>query len=103
MAGKNKNMHQVKQIIELHFKGKGIRETERMTGITSKTIRNYLQRIKALDVPPDILLLMNEDQLGELLYREESPVMQVDKRFNIIEPQLAYYAAELHRRGVTRQ
>jgi len=103
MAGKTKNMHQVKQIIELHFKGKGIRETERMTGITSKTIQNYLRRIKALDIPHEVLLTMNEEQLGQVLCRDESPVLQVDERFKTIQPQLEYYAAELRRRGVTRQ
>ena len=79
MAGKTKNMHQVKQIIELHFKGKGIRETERMTGITSKTIRSYLLRIKALDVPPEVLLTMNEEQLREMLYRDESQMCIRDR------------------------
>lgn len=103
MAGKTKNMHQIKQIIELHFKGKGIRETERMTGITSKTIRSYLLRIKVLEIPPEVLLTMNEEQLRELLYQDESRVSEVDERFKIIEPQLEYYTAELRRRGVTRQ
>ena len=41
MAAKTKSMHQIKQVIELFQKGKGIRETERLTGISRKTIRNY--------------------------------------------------------------
>lgn len=96
-------MHQVKQIIELHLKGKGIRETERLTGVTSKTIRNYLQRMKALNLPPENLLTLDEEQLGQLLFREELPVLQTDERFKTVELQLEYYATELHKRGVTRQ
>lgn len=103
MAGKTMIMHQVRQIIELYKKGKGIRETERLTGISRKTIRNYLNRVKSLDVPVESLLAMEDDPLRQLLYAEETPPLAEDERYKIIEPQLAYYASELRRRGVTRQ
>ena len=63
MAGKTKNMHQIKQIIELYHKGKGIRETERLTGISRKTIRNYLHRVNSLNLPPESLLAMEDEPL----------------------------------------
>ena len=64
MAAKTKSMHQIKQVIELFQKGKGIRETERLTGISRKTIRNYLHRIKSLDIPPEALLAMEDESLS---------------------------------------
>ena len=102
MAGKTKSMHQVKQIIELYHKGKGIRETERLTGISRKTIRNYLHRVNSLNLLPESLLAMEDEPLWELLCREEVPALNEDERFKIIESQLEYYSAELRRRGVTR-
>jgi transposase len=102
MAGKTKDMHQVKQIIELYQKGKGIRETERLTGISRKTIRHYLHQIKALNIPPEGLLAMEDELLFQLVCREEGPALMEDERFKILEPRLSYYAAELRRRGVTR-
>lgn len=102
MAGKTMSMHQVKQIIQQYKKGKGIRETERLTGISRKTIRNYLHRIKTLNIPAESLLEMEDESLLQLLYTEEVPIPIGDERYKIIEPQLAYYVTELHKRGVTR-
>lgn len=96
-------MHQVKQIIELYQKGKGIRETERLTGISRKTIRNYLQRIQSLNIPVEGLLAMDDEPLSQLLFSEEASVAVEDDRYKIIAPQLEYYSIELGRRGVTRQ
>jgi transposase len=103
MAGKTKNMHQIRQIIELHQKGKGIRETERLTGVSRKAIRNYLQRIKALHIPPEDLLAMEDEPLKVLLYKEEIPVLSSDERHQVIAQQLEYYNCELRKTGVTRQ
>ena len=103
MAGKTMSMHQVKQIIELYQKGKGIRETERLTGISRKTIRSYLQRIRSLNIPVEGMLAMEDEPLWQLLYAQEAPVPVGDERYKIIEPQLEYYTTELRKRGVTRQ
>ena len=103
MAAKTKSMHQIKQVIELFQKGKGIRETERLTAISRKTIRNYLHRIKSLDIPPEALLAMEDESLSQLLYREAAPVLIGDERYKIVERQLEYYTTELRKRGVTRQ
>jgi len=40
-------MHHITRVIELQLKGKGIRETVRLTGISRNTIREYLKHINA--------------------------------------------------------
>lgn len=109
MAAKTKHMHQVKQIIELSLKGKSIREVARLTGIARNTVREYLRKVKSLELPSPGLLAMEDELLSELLNKEMAPgnangtmSLTEDERFKIIESQLEYYSAELRKRGVTR-
>jgi hypothetical protein len=38
-------MHQIKRLIEFHLKGHGIRQIERLCGISRNTIRDYLRKL----------------------------------------------------------
>jgi DNA-binding GntR family transcriptional regulator len=40
-------MHQIRRILELQSDGQSIRHTERLTGLSRNTIREYLRRIAA--------------------------------------------------------
>ena len=73
MAAKTKHMHQVKQIIELSLKGKSIRQIGRLTGIARNTVREYLRKVKALELPELSLLAMEDEPLSELLNKEIVP------------------------------
>ena len=73
MAAKTKHMHQVKQIIELSLKGKSIREVARLTGIARNTVREYLRKVKSLELPSPGLLAMEDELLSELLNKEMAP------------------------------
>jgi transposase len=103
MAGKTKHMHQVKQIIELSQKGKGIREIGRLTSMSRNTVREYLRKVKALDLPPESFLTMEDEALWQLLSAEETLAQVGDERYKVIGLQLEYYVSELRKRGVTRQ
>ena len=109
MAGKTMGMHQIKQIIELSRKGKGIREIVRLTGIARNTVRDYLRKAERLELPPESLVTMEDEPLEFLLQQEPvrenaGPVATLtkDERFKTIEAQLGYYTTELRKRGVTR-
>lgn len=109
MAGKTIGMHQIKQVIELSRKGKGIREIVRLTGIARNTIRDYLRKAERLELPPESLVAMENETLGLALQHEpmaenagQVAALTKDERFKTIELQLGYYVAELRKRGVTR-
>lgn len=103
MAAKPKCMHQIKQIIELHHSGKSIRHIERLTGIARNTIREYLRKIKARNIPMEQLLKFDDESLSALIYREDIPVLLHNERYRSIAQEMEYFSAELHKRGVTRQ
>lgn len=103
MAAKPKSMHQIKHIIELQLQGKSIRQTERLTGVARNTIREYLRKIKSQTLSFEQLLMLDDESLGTLIYREDTPVLPRDERYSTIAEQMEYFSSELHKRGVTRQ
>jgi response regulator of citrate/malate metabolism len=56
-------MHQIRRIIEFHEQGRSIRETERLTGLSRNTIREYLRRISVSGLSPSELLSLNDEML----------------------------------------
>ncbi len=63
-------MHQIRRIIELHEQGRSIRETERLTGLSRNTVREYLRRISGSGLTPAELLSLNDESL--------IPLVQID-------------------------
>ncbi|HYV91136.1 MAG TPA: IS21 family transposase [Chitinophagales bacterium] len=96
-------MHQIKHIIELQLQGKSIRQTERLTGIARNTIREYLRKIKARNIALEQMLMLDDESLSAVLYREDIPVLHRNERHRSIAKEMEYFSAELHKRGVTRQ
>jgi hypothetical protein len=101
-------MHQIRRIIELYGQGRGIRESQRLTGLSRNTIRDYLRRIleSVLSVPE--LLALDDTSLAPAVYvdaieKKGSAGRTPDPRYASFEQQLDYYSAELQKRGVTRQ
>jgi transposase len=100
-------MHQIRRIIELYGQGRGIRESQRLTGLSRNTIRDYLRRIleSGLSVPE--LLALDDTSLAPVVYvdaiEKGSAGRTPDPRYASFEQQLDYYSAELQKRGVTRQ
>jgi transposase len=101
MAGKPKPMSQIKQLLQLHQQGKGIKFIARSLAISKNTVKAYLAKTAAL---PDSLaaLLALEDPVLQARYHAGSPAY-TSGRFEFLKSHLDYYARQLKQVGVTRQ
>ena len=99
-------MHQIRRIIELHQQGRSIRETERLTGLSRNTIREYLRRIAVNGLTCSEILSLEDESLIPIVHVEAIEKSRsgrtTDKRYGSFESRLEYYCSELRRRGVTR-
>lgn len=64
-------MHQIKRIIELQNEGRSIRETERLTGLSRNTIREYLRRVSVSGLAFSQLLLLDDESLNAIIYVDD--------------------------------
>ncbi len=100
MAGKPKEMSQVKQILRMHSQGKGIKTIAKALSISKNTVKGYIRKSKAGDLPTDALLAMEDPVLeGKLL--AGNPAYK-DERYEQLKTQFSYYSKELAKVGVTR-
>lgn len=99
-------MHQIRRIIELQNEGRSIRETERLTGLSRNTIREYLRRISVSGLTYSQLSSLNDETLIPIVYVEDIERNQsgrsTDERYTSFERQVEYFTSELRKRGVTR-
>src|SRR5687768_9670889 len=100
-------MHQIRRILELQNQGHGIRQTERLTGLSRNTIREYLRRIAASGLEIQQALRLDDDSLAPIVYTEDIEVLRAgrtkDERYTVFEQRAGYFSSELRKRGVTRQ
>jgi len=64
-------MHQIRRILELQSNGQSIRHTERLTGLSRNTIREYLRRIVAAGLDVRQALDLEEDSLAAIVYTDD--------------------------------
>lgn len=99
-------MHQIRRIIELQNEGRSIRETERLTGLSRNTIREYLLRISVSGLSSAQLLSLDDESLAPIVYVEDSERnrsgRRTDGRYTSFEKQVEHFISELRKRGVTR-
>jgi transposase len=101
MAGKPKQMSQVKQLLQLHKQGKGKKAIARILDMSKNTVKSYLEKLSFLKMDLDELLLL-DDPLLEAKFHSGNPAYS-DNRFDQLKPKLDYYVEELKRAGVTRK
>jgi transposase len=101
MAGKPKEMSQIKQLLQMHKQGVGIKPIARSLGISKNTVKSYLEKYKSSKLSLETLLKM-EDHALEKVFHAGNPAYK-DKRFEILKDQLKYYEAELKKVGVTKK
>ena len=58
MAGKPKEMSQVKQILQMHKQGHGNKPIARYLGISKNTVKGYLEKYKSSKLSLETLLKM---------------------------------------------
>lgn len=100
MAGKPKTMSQVKQILRMHFQGKGIKTIAKALSISKNTVKGYVRAAETGNLPIETLMALEDPVLeGKLL--AGNPAYK-DQRYERFKEQLAYYSKELKKIGVTR-
>jgi len=63
MAGKPKQMSQIKQLLQLHKQEKGRKEIARILGVSKNTVKVYLEKLSMLKLSTDELLLLDDPVL----------------------------------------
>ncbi|MRX78997.1 helix-turn-helix domain-containing protein, partial [Pedobacter petrophilus] len=90
MAGKSKAMSQIKQLLRLHKQGDSIKSIARNLGISKNTVKVYISKLEAGEIPISELLQM-EDPLLMGKFHIGSPAYK-DPRFEYLRSNLTYYA-----------
>jgi len=102
MAGKPIIMSQIKQLLRLHKLGRSKRQIAKNLGMSKNTVKQYLYRITSTGMDIESLLELEEPILEAKLLAG-NPSYKSDERYNALKDQLADYASELSRVGVTRR
>lgn len=101
MAGKPKKMSQVKQILQMHKQGLGIKTTARNIGISKNTVKVYLEKYRSSKLSLEALLKM-EDHALEKIFHPGNPAYK-DNRFDDLKANLDEFVDELKGVGVTKK
>ena len=100
MSRKPKPMSQVKQILRLHHRGKGIKTIAKTLSISKNTVKGYVRKVNAGTLAIEALLALEDPVLEGKLW-PGNPAYK-DQRHEQLKPHLAYYCKELGKVGVTR-
>lgn len=106
MAGKTKNMSQIKQLLLLHQQGKGKKTIARILGISKNTVKECLQKAAVLTINKSALtiekLINLENPVLESKFHSGNPAYKEDRRYDCFKEKLPWFLQELKRKGVTR-
>ena len=101
MAGKPRPMSQIKQLLQLHEQGKGIKFIARSLGISKNTVKAYLAKVSLSQLDVQVLLSL-DDPIMEARFHAGNPAYK-DERFEHLKANLDFFSKELGRVGVTKQ
>ncbi|WP_375587502.1 IS21 family transposase [Flagellimonas aurea] len=93
-------MSQVKQILRLHYQGKGIKTIAKALSVSKNTVKGYVRKADASSLPIESLLALEDPVLEGKLW-PGNPAYK-DERYEQLKPHLAYYCKELGKLGVNR-
>ena len=96
-------MHQIRQILDFKLRGYPIKKIVRLSNTARNTVREYLRKAAATEVPLNDLIALDDDALSRILQGDPSPQSSLDPRRSDFEKRQEYFAAELKRPGVTKQ
>lgn len=102
MAGKPKNMSQIKQLLQLRKQGQNIKPIARILGISKTTVKSYLARIEATGMSTEQLLVLDNPVLEAKLLAG-NPSYKPDERYEQLSPFIIDNIKELNKVGVTRK
>ena len=101
MTGKPKSMSQIKQLLQLHEQGKGIKYIAKFLGISRNTVKAYLAKLALSPLGIQDLLAIDDPILEAKFHAGNSAYK--DERFDHFRAKLDYFAKELGRVGVTKR
>ena len=99
MAGKSKNMSQIKQLLLLKKNGVSNRKAASIIGINKETVNNYMSKVNADELGIDDLLKL-DDPILEHRLKGGTPAY-TDQRFETFKSLLPYLQEEMKRKHVT--
>ena len=98
---KPRPMSQIKQLLQLHEQGKGIKFIARSLGISKNTVKAYLAKVTLSPLDIQSLLAL-DDPIMEARFHAGNPAYK-DERFEHLKANLDFFSKELGRVGVTKQ
>ncbi len=102
MAGKPKEMSQIKQLLRMHSQGFGKQTIAKRLDVSKNTVKSYLSRYDSLGKEINDLLQLADPEL-ERVFFAGNPSYKERDRYEGLQDLLPYYEQELKRRGVNRQ
>lgn len=102
MAGKLKEMSQVKQLLRMYQQGIGKQTIAKRLGISRNTVKSYLFKAKNSPKRMDALLELSDPELEGLL-SPGNPSYKERSRYETLQVLLPDYAKELKGVGVSKQ
>ena len=99
MAGKSKNMSQIKQLLLLKKSGISNRKAADIIGMNKETVNNYMNKVNADSLSLDELIRL-DDPILEHRLKGGNPAYS-DKRFETFKALLPYLQEEMKRKHVT--
>jgi len=99
MAGKTKEMSQIKQLLLLKKEGFSNRRAAEIVGINKETVNNYVRKAYADELGIDDLLTL-DDPILEHRLKGGNPAY-TDNRFEVFKELLPYLQEEMKRKHVT--
>lgn len=93
-------MSKIKQLIQLHKQGKGIKFIARTLDISKNTVKAYLAKVASSKLDVEALMDL-EDPILESEFHAGNPAYK-DERYEHFISKLGYFEKELGRRGVTK-
>jgi transposase len=102
MAGKPKDMNQVKQLLMMYRQGIGKQTIAKRLGISKNTVKSYLHKLETLPQDYETLISTPEPELEQLFF-SGSPSYKEKSRYEVLTVLLPEYAKELKKVGVNRQ
>ena len=93
MAGKSKNMSQIKQLLLLKKSGISNRKAANIIGMNKETVNNYMNKVNADSLSLDELIRL-DDPILEHRLKGGNPAYS-DKRFETFKALLPYLQEEM--------
>lgn len=101
MAGKTKDMSQIKQILLLKKQNVSNRKIAGIVGMNKETVNNYVNKAKADTLSLDELLALEDAVLEHRM--KGGNAAYTDSRFEKFKEMLPYLESEMKRKHVTLQ